>query len=53
MGTEKDGYLPPRDVIFDEIIGVCNSAWLCMFDGSNDTDKYIKGKLAFNDDLKN
>ncbi len=51
MGIEKDGYLPPRDVIFNEIIGKCNSTWLIMFDPI-DPD-YITEKLAFNDDLKN
>jgi hypothetical protein len=53
MGIEKDGYLPPRDVVFDEIIGKCNSTWIRLFDGSADTDEYIRDKLAFNDHLKN
>ena len=53
MGVEKDGYLPPRDVIFDEIIGKCNSTWIAMADGTNDTDQYIRDKLAFNDHLRN
>jgi hypothetical protein len=51
MGIEKEGYLPPRDVVFNEIIGKCNSTWLTMFD-PRDPD-YITEKLAFNDHLKN
>jgi hypothetical protein len=53
MGIERDGYLPPRDVIFDEIIGVCNSAWIIMADGSEGNAEYIAEKLAFNDNLRN
>lgn len=43
MGIEKDGYLPPRDVVFNEIIKKCGLVWLDQFKDSD--PRYLMEKL--------
>jgi hypothetical protein len=51
MGIEKDGYLPPRDVVFKEIITKCRHYWTTQFNSEN--QDYILEKLVFIKRLKN
>jgi hypothetical protein len=51
MGKEKDGYLPPRDVIFKEIITKCRHYWTSKLNDKN--QDYILEKLIFIKLLKN
>ena len=52
MGIEKDGYLPPRDKIFEEIIEACGRRWVKDFPGAKNW-KYITEKMNFLAHLKN
>ena len=52
MGIEKDGYLPPRDKIFEEIIKACVQRWVKDFPGTKNW-KYINEKINFIAYLKN
>ena len=52
MGIEKDGYLPPRDVIFDEIIEKCAKLWVLMTP-AEEQKHYRMEKLSFIARLKN
>lgn len=52
MGIEKDGYLSPRDKIFEEIVGTCAKRWVKDFPGVKNW-KYITDKIQFISHLKN
>ena len=52
MGIEKDGYLPPRDEVFKEIIETCGKRWVKEFPGATNW-KYITHKIQFLAYLKN
>lgn len=52
MGIEKDGYLPPRDVIFNEIIEKCAKMWVFMTP-TKEQEEYRLEKLSFIARLKN
>lgn len=52
MGSEKDGYLPPRDVVFNEIIEKCARNWLAMTPDPDQHD-YRMEKMSFLAHLKN
>ncbi len=52
MGIEKDGYLPPRDVIFKEIIGTCAKMWVSMTPAEEQKD-YRMEKLCFLANIRN
>ena len=51
MGIEKDGYLPPRDVVFNEIITKCRHFWTNQLNSEN--QDYTLEKLVFIKRLKN
>ncbi len=46
---EKDGYLPPREVVFNEIIRVCGNYWAANFKDP----KYLNEKLTRLAHIKN
>lgn len=52
MGIEKDEYLPPRDVIFDEIVGTCAKMWVSMTPEEEQKD-YRMEKLCFLANIRN
>jgi len=47
----KDGYIPPRDKVFDEIIEKCRLIWLSNFTDS--AQEYVDEKLDRLNAIKN
>jgi hypothetical protein len=52
MGIEKDGYLPPRDAVFNEIIKTCGEEWVKLTP-EKEQMSYRLSKLHFLSFLKN